>query len=52
MYMLKKSIRLHQVVMMIKDCKILIDLQHIHMDTSNEKVCKTKLLMWLEYKNG
>ena len=30
-YILKKSIRLHSVVMMIKDCKLLIELQHIHM---------------------
>ena len=30
--------------MMIKDYKILIELQHILMDTKTEKVCKTKML--------
>ena len=34
--------------MMIKDCKLLIELKHIHMDTNTGKVCKTKLL---KYKN-
>ena len=28
--------------MMVKDFKPLIELQHIHMDTSNEKACEAK----------
>ena len=44
MYILKKLIRLHLAVTMIKDCKPLIQLQHIHIDTSTEKACETKLL--------
>ena len=31
-YILKKSIRLHEVVMMIEDYKLLTELQHIHME--------------------
>ena len=31
-YILKKSIRLHKAVMMIKDCKLLIELHHILME--------------------
>ena len=30
--------------MMIKDCKLLTELQHSHMNTRTEKVCATKLL--------
>ena len=32
MCILKKSIRLHKVVMMIKGNKLLIELEHIHME--------------------
>ena len=32
MYTMKKSTRLHLVVMMIRDYKFLIKLQHIHME--------------------
>ena len=32
MYILKKSIRFRLLVMMIKDHKLLIKLQHIHME--------------------
>ena len=31
---------------MIKDYKILIELQHIHMDTRTGKACKIKLLKY------
>ena len=31
MYTLKKLIRLNKAAMMIRDCKILIELHHIHM---------------------
>ena len=42
---LKKLIRLHLAAMMMKDCKPLIQLQHIHIDTNTEKACETKLLL-------
>ena len=29
---------------MIKDYRLMIELQHIHMDTNTEKLCKTKIL--------
>ena len=29
----------------MKDCKTLIQLQHIHIDTNTEKACETKLLL-------
>ena len=32
--------------MMIKDCKLLIELQDIHIDTRTLKVCKTNLLKY------
>ena len=44
---IKKLVRLHWEVMMIKDCKLFTELRHIHMDTRTEKACKTKL----KYKN-
>ena len=37
---MKKSIRFHYIVIMIKDCKLLIELKNIDMDTSTWKVCK------------
>ena len=46
MYTLKKLRKLHLAVMMIKECKRLIELQHIHPDISPEKACKTKLLKY------
>ena len=46
MYTLRKLTRLHLAVMMIKDCKPLIELENIHMGTSTGKVCKTKLLKY------
>ena len=30
--------------MMIKDYRLMMELQHIHMDTNTGKVCKTKML--------
>ena len=44
MYILKKLRRLHKAVMMIE--LPLIELQHIHMDTSTKRACKTKLLKY------
>ena len=38
----KKSIKLHLVVMMIRDCKHLIELQHIHMEQMLLKYVKVK----------
>ena len=35
---------MHWAVMMIKDCKLLTELQHAHMNTRTEKVCTTKSL--------
>ena len=49
MYILKKLIRLHWAVMMIKDWKPLIQLQHIHIDTNTEKACKTKLVKYKKW---
>ena len=45
-HMLKKSIRLNKVVMMIKDYKLLIGLEHIHMEQmlNSFKVCKSEML--------
>ena len=43
-YILNKSKRMHQVVMMIKDCKHLIKLQHIHVEQKHFKVCESKML--------
>ena len=40
MHILKKLTRLHWVVMMIKDCKLLIKLHHIHMMQVLEKYAK------------
>ena len=42
MFIQKKLIRLPQVVMMIKDCKHLIGLQHIHMEQMLLKYVKAK----------
>ena len=36
---------------MIRDCKLLIELQNIHMDTSTGKVCKTELLKYKKMIN-
>ena len=44
MYKLKKLTRLYETVMMIKDYRLLIELQHILMDTNTRKVCKRKML--------
>ena len=44
MNILKKSTRLHQAVMMIKYHKLMMELQHIFMDTRAGKVCKTEIL--------
>ena len=38
----KKSIKLHLIVMMIRDCKHLIELQHIHMEQILLKYVKLK----------
>ena len=38
----KKSTRLHKVVMMMKDCKLLIELQHIHMEQMLLKYVKVR----------
>ena len=38
--------RLHYVAMVIKDCKLLRELQHIHMDRITEKTCKKILLRY------
>ena len=43
MYTLKIFTRLHEAVMMIKDCELLIKLQHIHTDTSTKKACNNKI---------
>ena len=40
MYVLNKSTRLCLVVMMIKDCKHLIKLKHIHMEQMHSKYVK------------
>ena len=40
MYILNKSIRLHEVVMMIKDYKHLIKLQRIHTEQTHSKYAK------------
>ena len=40
LHAMKKSIRFHYIVIMIKDCKLLIELKNIDMDTSTWKVCK------------
>ena len=42
MYILKKSTKLPLVVMMIKDCKILIELHHILMVQVLEKYVKQR----------
>ena len=41
-YMLKKSLRLHQVVMIIIDYKLLIELEHIHMEQMLLKYLKVR----------
>ena len=41
-YILKKSIRLHKVVVMIKDYKLLIELEHIHMEQMLLKYVKVR----------
>ena len=46
MYTLNKLRRLHEAVMIIKDYRLLIELQHIHTDTRTYEVCKTKLLKY------
>ena len=38
--------RLHYVAMVIKDCKLLRELQHIHMDRITAKTCKKVLLRY------
>ena len=38
----KKSTKLHLVVMMIRDCKHLIELEHIHMEQMLLKYVKVK----------
>ena len=43
-YILKKSIRMHEVVMMIKDYKLLIELEHIHMEQM--------LLKYVKWRDG
>ena len=43
MYTLKIFTRLHEAVMMIKDCELLIKPQHIHTDKSTEKACNNKI---------
>ena len=35
--------------MMIKDCKLLIELQDIHTDTRTSKACKTNLLKYKKW---
>ena len=45
MYILKKSIRLHQVAMMIKDCRLMTELHRILIEQVLEKYVK------LKYKN-
>ena len=40
MYILKKLTRLHEAAMMIKDCKLLIELPHIFMEQVLEKYVK------------
>ena len=40
MYILNKSIRLHQVVMMIRDCKPLRKLQRIHTEQTHSTHAK------------
>ena len=40
MYISKKLVRLHEVVMMIKDCKLLIELHCIHIVQVLEKYVK------------
>ena len=35
---------INKIAQSSKDCKPLTELQHIHMDTSTGKVCKTKLV--------
>ena len=42
MYTLKKSVRLHYVVMMIKYYKLLTDLQHMHMEQMLLKYVKVR----------
>ena len=42
MYILNKSIRLHQVVMMIKECRDLIKLQRIHTEQTHSKYAKVR----------
>ena len=50
MYTLKKSIKLWKVLMMIKDCNLLIELHRILMLQVLGKVCKTELLEYLNIK--
>ena len=40
MYILNKLTTLHEAVMMIKDCKLLIELHHIHIVQVLEKYAK------------
>ena len=42
MYTLKKLTRLYKAAMMIKDCKLLIELCHIHMIQVLEKYVKQR----------
>ena len=42
MYILNKSIRLDKVVMIIKDFKLLTELQHIHMEQMLLKYVKMR----------
>ena len=42
MYTPNKLVRLHQVVMTIRDCKHLMKLQHIHMEQMHSKNVKIR----------
>ena len=42
MYALKKLIKLHQAAMMIKDYRLMVEIQHILMDTTKERVYKKR----------
>ena len=44
MYILKKSVKLHEVAMMIKDYRLLIELHHIPMEQVLEKFAKQKYI--------
>ena len=44
MYTTKKSTKLHQAAMMIKDYRLMIELHHILREQVPEKNCKIELL--------